>query len=316
MHKMLVDKDVTFKEFSDLWFRLYKANKGVNTQRMYMTALKKTEDIDGLKISEITIIDLQLLVNNYYQSPRACELLVMTLSQIFKSAVSLEITKTNPASCLDQPKKKKNQRRKLTEAETDASRQLLRQVDDRLLPDKKMFLACLYYLGLRPEEVRGLMVSDFDFFQCNVTIQRAVIYKNSQPVVKETKTGMIRVIPVPDAVVEQLKWYCKSRTTAYLFTKYNSSTGELMSQTSYKNCWRQIKKAINNVLGGSKRKNLVEGLTPYCFRRNYATYLYYSNITVKKAAYLMGHGTTRMILEVYAQIDEERENIDAIREFK
>ncbi len=35
--------------------------------------------------------------------------------------------------------------------------------------------------------------------------------------------------------------------------------------------------------------------------------LYYSGITIKKAAALLGHSNTKMIMEVYSHLDEEKE---------
>ena len=36
--------------------------------------------------------------------------------------------------------------------------------------------------------------------------------------------------------------------------------------------------------------------------------LYYSGISLKKAAQLMGHSNTKMIMEVYSHLDDEKEN--------
>ena len=48
-------------------------------------------------------------------------------------------------------------------------------------------------------------------------------------------------------------------------------------------------------------------LTAHIFRHNYATLLYYSNVSLKKAAKLMGHNGVEMIMRIYAHLDEERE---------
>lgn len=48
----------------------------------------------------------------------------------------------------------------------------------------------------------------------------------------------------------------------------------------------------------------ISGLTAHIFRHNYATMLYYSGISMKKAAQLMGHSDTKIIMEVYAHLDD------------
>lgn len=52
----------------------------------------------------------------------------------------------------------------------------------------------------------------------------------------------------------------------------------------------------------------INGITSYTFRHNYATMLYYSGISLKQAAKYMGHSDTKMIMEVYAHLDESKEN--------
>lgn len=51
----------------------------------------------------------------------------------------------------------------------------------------------------------------------------------------------------------------------------------------------------------------ITDLTAHIFRHNYATMLYYSGISIKKAAALMGHTDTKMIMQVYAHLDDEKE---------
>ncbi len=53
----------------------------------------------------------------------------------------------------------------------------------------------------------------------------------------------------------------------------------------------------------------INGLTAHIFRHNYCTLLYYSGISQKKAVELMGHSDIKMIMEVYAHLDEEKESV-------
>ena len=48
--------------------------------------------------------------------------------------------------------------------------------------------------------------------------------------------------------------------------------------------------------------------TYYNLRHSYGTMLYYSGIGLKKAQELMGHSSAKMLYEIYAHLDEEREN--------
>ena len=48
--------------------------------------------------------------------------------------------------------------------------------------------------------------------------------------------------------------------------------------------------------------------TYYNLRHSYGTMLYYSGIGIKKAQELMGHSSAKMLYEIYAHLDEQREN--------
>lgn len=97
--------------------------------------------------------------------------------------------------------------------------------------------------------------------------------------------------------------------------------GAVMSLSSYVKFWNSIILALNFALFTDKQletqKSLLKqlkkeicpitDLTAHIFRHNYATMLYYSGISIKKAAALMGHTDTKMIMQVYAHLDDEKE---------
>ena len=79
--------------------------------------------------------------------------------------------------------------------------------------------------------------------------------------------------------------------------------------------WNRIIKKMNNAVTTDKEKLIgvqkISGLTAHIFRHNYCTMLYYSGITPKKAVDLMGHSDVKMIMEVYAHLDEEKEAVQS-----
>lgn len=70
---------------------------------------------------------------------------------------------------------------------------------------------------------------------------------------------------------------------------------------------------MNAAVTSDKEKEIgaepISGLTAHIFRHNYCTMLYYSGISQKKAVELMGHADLKMIMEVYAHLDEEKEAV-------
>ncbi len=77
--------------------------------------------------------------------------------------------------------------------------------------------------------------------------------------------------------------------------------------------WERIIKKMNAAVTSDKEKEIgaepIQGLTAHIFRHNYCTMLYYSGISQKKAVELMGHSDLKMIMEVYAHLDEEKEAV-------
>lgn len=70
---------------------------------------------------------------------------------------------------------------------------------------------------------------------------------------------------------------------------------------------------MNDVVTSEKENQIgpcpITGLTAHIFRHNYCTMLYYSGISQKKAVDLMGHSDLKMIMEVYAHLDEQKEAV-------
>ena len=100
------------------------------------------------------------------------------------------------------------------------------------------------------------------------------------------------------------------QNTFYLFPGKNTET---LSKTQYVKMWERIVKKMNAAATTDKEKEIgaepISGLTAHIFRHNYCTMLYYSGISQKKAVELMGHSDLKMIMEVYAHLDEEKEAV-------
>lgn len=295
---------ITFRVYSEKWFDTYKSNKGIRTQIMYKDCLRLCGKIDDIPLRDITRTDAQMLINDNYEHPRTCEKLSMCLKQIFREAVIDGLMLRNVAEKLELPKRPKIQRRCLTDTEKKALKKA------RLRDEDKMYVNILYYFGLRPGEALALMRGDFNLKTKMLTVSRAVTYHYNDPILKGTKTDNVRVLPIPDQLVPKLKDYLKGLNGFLLFSRNEKP----LTHSAHVRMWERIKNAWNLAMGGTDHLSvLAPDITEYIFRRTYATNLYYSGISIKKAAYLMGHSDTTMILKVYAQIDDERENLDAIK---
>lgn len=295
--------EITFGRYYEKWFEAYKSHKSLNTQKMYEYIFSCLGSIKNIKIKDVKRSDLQLIVNEYWNRPTSAKQLVMGLKAVFKMAVADGIIISNPAEGLSKPKLVKTEKRILRPAELAAIKTC--GLDDM----ERTFVNVLFYFGLRPGEALALMKKDFDFAAKTLTVSKAVTFDVNQPILKGTKTDNVRTLPIPDAVCNQLRQYIKDCHCPHLFHKQDN---EMITKSSYIKMWNRIKREINSALGGDSTFDLLDGLSPYTFRRNFATNLYYSNVSIKKAAQLMGHADTKMIMEVYAQIDDSREDLEAL----
>lgn len=297
--------DITLGKYAEKWFSSNKSVRSANTQAMYLYAIKKLAPISSLKLKDVTRVDLQEVINSYWDEPSACQKLTMTIKAIFRAAAVDGIINYNPALTLERPKVIKKPRRILSSQEVFAIRSAL---DD---PMERLYIDVLYCFGLRPGEAWALMPSDFDLKKKRLTVSRAVAFDVNVPVIKGTKTDNVRRLPIPDMLIPELKDYFAALPGLYLFHLRN---GQLLTKSAATKLWARIIKKANAALGGNEHICVTEGITQYTFRRTFATDLYYSGISMKKAAQLMGHTDTKMIMEVYAQLDDEREDLSALND--
>lgn len=229
------------------------------------------------------------------------------IKSIFESAIADGICIRNPAANLQVPKYKSTEKRPLTEIEVEAIKNVV------LEPMEAMAVKIMYCFGLRPEELRGLEVPDFNLSEQTLTISRAVTFRDNSAVIKGTKTGKIRTIPVPDSIVDDLAAYFATLPNSYLFTMRDLS---VMSKSSWFKFSKRVFGKINLALGGSDKDDRLNGMTWYTFRHNVGTRWYYlSGISTKKKAEMMGH-SEKMFMEIYSHVDESKEDLSALKDFK
>lgn len=307
--------DMTLYDYSVSWFKTYKAMKSINTRAMYDNIIEKhiKDSIGYIPIGAVTKSDIQNIITERSDKRETCNKILLTLRQIFNSAIDDDLIFKNPAKNIELPPVVKSAKRTLTTQEKKAI------VNADFTPMQKAFIFILFYCGLRREEALALTPSDFDFKNQTVTINKAIVFDKNTPVLSAPKNiSSNRTVPLPSEAIPVLKDYISHCKTIQLFTMKN---GSVMSLSSYVRFWDSIVLALNFALFTDKQietyktlpKQLkkefcpIKGLTAHIFRHNYATMLYYSGISIKKAAALMGHTDTKMIMQVYAHLDDEKE---------
>lgn len=251
---------------------------------------------------------MQRIINDNQDHARTCEQIRMTLVQIFESAIDDKILTENPAKKVILPKKQKSIRRALTDLEKEAIKRA------NFTQEERAFVLILFYFGLRRGEALALTKADIDMKKKMITINKSVVFDVNTPIVKEGAKSDAgnRSIPIPEGAMGFLREFLKLNDTFYLFPGKNN---DVLSKTQYVHMWGNIIKKMNAAITTEKEKAIgsmpIMGLTAHIFRHNYCTMLYYSGISQKKAVELMGHADIKMIMEVYAHLDEEKESVQS-----
>lgn len=305
--------NITFGEYSRMWFKLYKQNTELNTQKMYKTCVESyLAPLDDIRLVDIKHSHLQQIINYNSEHPKTCKNIKLAFSQIIKSAVrdrylphtAIEDITTD----ISMPKYLKPLKRALTPLEVRCMKEA--DLDDM----KRAYISILYYCGTRRGEALALTPKDFDFKNKTVSISKVIIFDGNDPKIKpypKSDNG-IRLIPLPEACIDVLKPYvtnCKGN----LFKGQNKP---LMTETAYRRMWASIITSMNIAAGynpqqkRNKMEKPIQGLTAHIFRHNYCTQLCYQipSISTKKIAQLMGD-TEKVVLNIYSHILDEKEDV-------
>lgn len=295
--------NITVKEYADKWLDVYKAHVEAATRADYVKCLKKLEPIYGRRMKDVKRIDLQEILNRYWDRPVWCRHIYTVIRMLFQTAMDDGLIPVFSLN-LKRPKIIKQEKRALTEYEVKCFHAA--DLDEM----QRLFVDIEFYLGLRPEETRALCRSDFDWKNNFVTISKAHVLVGTGYEIKGTKTGKSRKLPMPDILAEEIRKYLAANPSFYLFV---NKDGDLFSrmQTQYFN--DKIFKKINEALGGNNDIDARNGWTMYTFRHNRATQLYYLNgISNKKKAEYMGH-SEEMFLRTYSHLDDSKEDVEILR---
>ena len=305
---ILKQSDTLLSDYTDSWMETYKASSGINTRAMYDNIVNRhiKPELGHLPLNKIVRSDIQKLVNDNQDHPRTCEQIRMTMNQILNCAVDDKLISENVAKKVVLPKYQRKERRPLTDLEKEA----VKKADFTL--QEKSFVMILFYFGLRRGEALALTKSDIDLKKKTLTVNKAVVFDKNTPIVKtgaKSNAGN-RVIPIPAHAVASLRDFLKAVDTFYLFP---GKSFETLSKSQYVKMWERIIRKMNDAVISEEEKLLraepITDLTAHIFRHNYCTMLYYSGISQKKAVELMGHSDIKMIMEVYAHLDEKKESV-------
>lgn len=222
---ILINKKMTFKEFSEKWLQEYAKNLAPRTYNEYRKLLKKINTFIGM----IPLCELKPIhLTEYYNKLREIgketthskldrtELFSGPLSEntilhhytligsVLNKAVDWECLEKNPNNKVPRPRIEKYEPKFY---DVEQVQTLLRCLENEPLKTQALILLALD-TGARRGEITGLNWEDIDFEKAYITINKTTQLLNGKIIEKSPKTkSSIRKVPITLGTVEILKRY-------------------------------------------------------------------------------------------------------------
>lgn len=300
------------------WFsrleRLVKSGeRSDGTLESYRTALNK--DIlpvfGDRSMRAIQTRELQLFMDGFSgRSATKITYVSAALNGVFRLACADGILDKNPFENVEKPSPSESvEKRALTQDERSRVIRISRT------HARGAYLACMYFLGARPGEIRGLMWGDFDWARGLVHIQRDIDFKkkgeNKVGALKNAKSN--RFVPVP-ADLRDILLPLRADSASFLFEGERS--GLHLSKSTADRLWvelmlecgmaEELPPGSNAYRAGDIRSRYKPIITPHCMRHNYVTMCWENGIDVYTASKLAGHKSIKTTMDIYTHLSEKQ----------
>ena len=202
--------EIEFGNFLELYYKDMEVRLRENTMytKRYIIDLKIKPYFEHKVLSEITVADIrnwqnELLKQNY--SETYLKTINCQLGAIFNYAVRYYNLKDNPCRKAGSIGKSKGEPKDFWMQ--DEFETFLETVDDK--PEAKMAFQFLYWTGMRIGELLALTYNDINLEEKTVSVNKSYQRLKGKDVITRPKTPKsIRVITLPDFLVEEFQEYC------------------------------------------------------------------------------------------------------------
>jgi tyrosine recombinase xerD len=234
-------------------------------------------DVDNIQRTKINSYVRNLHEMKY--SPTSIMRKIASLRGFFKWTCVNEITRTNPALTLEQPKIPQKLPKVLTIEEIN---NLLNQDLSKL---HSVITELLYGCGLRVSELVNLKITDYDlkskFLECT------------------GKGSKDRIVPLGKKAVQAIKNFLPERD--YLLKKFNLQTKFLLINEKGKKVTRQEIYTFIHEQG----KKIHKSISPHTLRHSFATHLLENGADLRVVQELLGHSNVSTT-QLYTHISKKR----------
>lgn len=275
--------NMTFIEFTRLYFEDMKDKLRPNSVLTYQNAIKHLYPIHNIKVTDITPSIIHSMVQEMPLATPSKHYPLRCLKTILSHAIShYNLLPHNPVTNPIPYKPKMTRKRIVTTEEIDM---YLNNSDP--LSQYHVAIKLLYYTGMRIGELLGLTWGDIDFDNMTISINKQWVRIGSNNILGygqlKTKNSK-RILPIPMALITTLQEY-----------QQQSADDRIIPIKSPSMLYGHIHTHINNH-------------SPHDFRHTYATKLLSSGVDIKTVASLLGDTVDTVIKTYIHYSDEMREN--------
>jgi integrase len=312
-----IRRDILFGEYVVTWYNIYKIEAaaqggkkiGESTKANYRTAIN-VHILPAFEFRQMRSITADQLQQFMYTLSKYSRTLIGDVHSVLKNVFSLAyaqgVIDRDVSVALKKPQAADpDERRELTDAETRA---MLTLIHGSALPlCDRLFLALLFYLGLRRGEALGIQWPDVDFAKRVIHIRRDIDFETGKVGALKTKAAY-RDVPIPEQLFSLLQ---KFRQIGTQFVVQAPQNKQHWSKSTFDRHWLKFQRMIFALDSSVEHDDNGSILTSHYVRHNYATLLYDANVDVLAAAKMFGHSDVRTMMRIYTHIKESRQLVSA-----
>lgn len=283
-HGLVIGDTTLVGEWAKIGITKYKSGVRPATFSMYRTIYNThiMPMIGGMRLRDVRPVHCRNILHDVEKSSYSLQRkVIITLQQLFSTAVDNGLISQSPAKGLKAKHNEGPQKNKLVSRAEQVS--LFENAEKASDPRLLVFIGLCLYCGLRREEALGLQWGDISVD--SLTISRAVSFAGNQPDPSflPKSSAAYRTIPIPGPLRKILD--LTPRTSLFVVP---SAAGSVMTQTAFRRMWEKLRLPFH--------------LTPHMLRHTYATNLYYAGVDLRTAQYLLGHSSIEMTAKIYTHL--------------
>ena len=282
-HKQREEESKKFEFIAEEWWEEAEPNLALQSIRGYKQAknqaIAEFKDVNIKTIQPKDVSNYLRKLSRRYTSQKTIARFRLILNLICKYAVERGEIQYNPCDAANTPKGLETSKREAASEEDEAI--IKNDTDNWLFP----FFAI--YSGMRKGEILALQWKDIDFENDLINVYKSISHDGDRPIVKDTKTGRSRVVPLLKPLKERLIKIEYQSKENYIFSDDGINP---LTNRRYITLYKNYKKATGI------------NCTAHQLRHSFATIAFENGIDPKIIQEILGHKQIYTTMDIYTDM--------------